>query len=146
MLRPQVLAVAFLVNAGCVTTLPTPSANIDEARAFMAAYAEDLREHDRAGLIARYDPQGTWFVIGGKRWFDTHDKVRQAYSTEWTGPAGFMWHDLHYEQVGNDTIMVLGEFDWGTAGGPRRHSYTGLLVRRDGQWRIRLENELPVGK
>jgi hypothetical protein len=38
--------------------------------------------------------------------------------------------------------MVVGRFEWTDAGGKMLPiSYTGLLVRRDGEWRIRLEDE-----
>lgn len=67
------------------------------------------------------------------------------YTTRWSPPASFEWRGLAYEPVGPDAVVVTGQFLWGEASGaPLTFSYTGLLVRRDGRLRIRLEDEDPA--
>ena len=146
---PTVLAAALLV-AGCadhappVSSVAAPATIEAEARAFMAAYAEDLREHDREGIAARYDPDGAWMIFDGERGFVTAPELRRSYLEKWRGPESFAWRDLAYEVVGPDSVVVVGGFDWGRGGKVNAMSYTGLLRRRDGALRIRLENEGPV--
>jgi hypothetical protein len=44
--------------------------------------------------------------------------------------------------VGDDSVIVVGLFDWGLADGRKlTFSYTGLLVRIEGELKIRLEDE-----
>jgi hypothetical protein len=67
------------------------------------------------------------------------------YARSWQPPSSFDWQDLSYEPVGRDAILVVGRFAWGVgpAAPPIAMSYTGLLRRRDGVLRIRLEDESP---
>lgn len=139
---------ASLALAGCASTPPAPApaagAIEAEVRAFMAAYADDLREHDRQGIAARYDTEGAWMIFDGDREFVSAAELRQSYLEKWNGPDSFVWRDLSYEVTGPDSVVVVGEFDWGKGGKVNAMSYTGLLRRREGAWRIRLENEGPV--
>jgi len=136
--------------AGCASIPPAapptvPVAAVEaEARAFMAAYADDLRQHDREGIAARYDPDGAWMIFDGQREFVSAADLRRDYLEIWRGPESFAWRDLAFEVTGPDSVVVVGNFDWGGGGKVNAMSYTGLLRRRDGAWRIRLENEGPV--
>lgn len=114
-----------------------------EARTFMAGYAEDLLAGDIVAIANRYDRSGAWRMGEGEKAFDTWDGIRRIYAEEWQKPATFAWRDLSYEPVGPDAIMVLGLFDWGfDDGGPAiTVSYTALMVRQEGELRIRLEDE-----
>ena len=144
MRNSMVLAAAIALSA-CVTIPNAPSAAAveAEARAFMDAYAVDLREHDREGIAARYDANGAWMIFAGEREFVPAAKLREQYLTGWQGPTSFAWRDLAYEVAGPDSVVVVGAFDWGTDRGVRRMSYTGLLRRSGDGWRIRMENEGP---
>jgi hypothetical protein len=113
-----------------------------DAREFMAGYAEDLRSGRRQSIVDRYDKRGAYRVGEGEKNLESWELIRAAYMTQWTPPASFAWRDLSYEVIGNDSVIVIGLFDWGLADGRRiAFSYTGLLVKHNGELRIRLEDE-----
>jgi hypothetical protein len=113
-----------------------------DAREFMASYAEDLKSGKRLSIVDRYDRRGAYRVGEGEKTLESWELIRAAYMTQWTPPATFGWRDLSYETVAPDAVLVIGLFDWGLADGRRiAFSYTGLLVRQDGELRIRLESE-----
>lgn len=113
-----------------------------EARAFMDAYARDLRSGAREAIVARYDHRGSYRVGGGEKTLEPLDSIRAVYTGRWQPPAAFEWRDLSYEVLGDDAVMVVGRFEWTDRQGRTfPYSYTGLLVRQDGEWRIRLEDE-----
>ncbi|HEU4562745.1 MAG TPA: hypothetical protein VFS20_33250 [Longimicrobium sp.] len=116
---------------------------VSEARAFMESYAVDLREGRRDAIIARYDPRGAYMMGRGEKRLLPTDSITAIYrGNQWQPPASFTWNDLSYEVVGPDAVVVAGTFDWGIdASRKLRVSYTGLLLRRDGRWMIRLEDE-----
>lgn len=114
---------------------------IAEAKAWMAGYGENLATGDRAAIAARYDPQGAWFGMNAAKTFRTYAEIRARYDTVWQPPTSFRWIDLSYEAVGPDAVVVTGQFHWGIPGGSRTYSYTGLLRRIDGAFRIRIEEE-----
>jgi hypothetical protein len=122
---------------------PKDEVSIDvDAREFMAGYAEDLRRGRRQSIVDRYDRRGAFRVGEGEKNLESWELIRAAYMTQWTPPASFVWRDLSYEPVGNEAVIIVGLFDWGLADGRRlTFSYTGLLVRQDGELRIRLEDE-----
>jgi len=119
-----------------------------EAQQFMERYAADLRSHDRSALAARYDRDGATVVFNGERNARTFDEIQARYREQWIGPVSFEWRDLAYEVLGPDSVIVTGEFDWGSPDGIESYSYSGVLQRRDGEFRIRLEVEslLPDGQ
>lgn len=132
--------------AACAS-VPTPPATAtigSEARAFMAAYAADLRAHDREAIAARYHPDGAHMIFDGMREFVSAADLRKSYLEGWTGPKSFAWRDLTYEVTGPDSVVVVGGFDWDDGKAVRKMAYTGLLRRTAGGLRIRLENEGPV--
>ena len=117
---------------------------VEEATAFMASYADDLRAGNRTAIAARYDRSGAWRVGDGMAQLDTWERISAIYaSAQWQPPAAFEWRDLAYEPAGPDAVVVVGRFAWTPAAGqpPLVYSYTALLIRRDGVWRIRLEDE-----
>ncbi|HZV84356.1 MAG TPA: DUF4440 domain-containing protein [Brevundimonas sp.] len=153
-MRP-ILAAALAVTlaggaaAGAVAqTVPPPSETRDnaDARAFMDAYAQDLRNTDREAVIGRYDPAGVWFVGGGRGEWLSPDRIAENYrSASWRPPADFAFEDLAFVTAGDDVVTVTGRFNWPRADGSARTiAYHGLLVRIDGRWRIRVEDETPV--
>ena len=113
-----------------------------DAREFMASYAEDLRNGRRQSIVDRYDRRGAYRVGEGEKTLESWDLIKAAYMTQWTPPATFGWRELSYETVSAEAVIVIGLFDWGLADGRKiAFSYTGLLVRQDGELRIRLESE-----
>jgi hypothetical protein len=114
-----------------------------EARAFMESYAQDLRSGAREAIVARYDRRGAYMVGNGRKELLPVESLRGIYTgADWQPPATFEWRDLSYEVLSDDAVMVVGRFEWTDAAGKMLPiSYTGLLVRRDGEWRIRLEDE-----
>ena len=115
-----------------------------EAERFMADYGAELRAGDRAAIARRYDRRGAWRVGHGDAVLESWDRIQATYAgAQWQPPAAFEWRDLAYEVAGPDAVVVVGRFAWTPAAGrpPMIFSYTGLLVRQDGQLRIRLEDE-----
>lgn len=113
-----------------------------DAREFMASYAEDLRNGRRQAIVDRYDRRGAYRVGEGEKTLESWELIRAAYMTQWTPPASFGWRELSYERVAPEAILVIGLFEWGLADERRiTFSYTCLLVRQDGELRIRLEAE-----
>jgi hypothetical protein len=125
-------------------------ANQIEAEMFMARYANELRAGDRAAIAARYDRRGAWRLGHGEKSFEQWPAIRDFYAgPQWQPPASFEWRDLTFEPAGPDAVVVAGLFRWGSGGAePRTYSYTALLIRQDGELRIRLEDESgrPAGR
>lgn len=143
------LAASLVVSlgAGCAPAPGSPSPEgasslVREAEAFMASYANDLRTGARQSIVDRYDPRGVYFVGNGRKELTPLDSVRATYLGRWRPPATFEWQDLSYEPAGPDAVVVVGRFVWGVSAERRfTYSYTGLLLRRDGRLRIRVEDE-----
>lgn len=113
-----------------------------EVRAFYESYSEDLRRHRRDSLIGRYDPRGLFFLGDGRMAFETFDALKNYYMTEWKGPRSFRWRDLSVEVMSPDAVVVVGRFEWQSEEGDlQTFSYTSLLVKHSGGWRIRVEDE-----
>ena len=109
---------------------------------FFEEYGEDLRQHRKEAIAERYDRAGSWRMGAGRKVFTTFDEVKTLYTTKWTGPKSFAWRDLTVEVLSPDAAVVLGLFEWpNPAGEVRTYSYTGVLVKREGKWRIRVEDE-----
>ena len=148
-MRHFALLAFALVPAAAAAQAPATAAAeapiVAEARAFMQSYAEDLWQGNRAAIAARYDPSGAWHVGPGVAELESWDRIDQRYRRRWSPPASFQWRDLAFEPLGPDTVLVVGGFRWWPQKKadkpPLEYSYTGLLVRRNGQLRIRLENE-----
>lgn len=118
---------------------------VGQARAFMKSYADDLIQGNRAAVSARYDPSGAWHVGPTGAELESWEKIDSRYRRRWAPPSSFEWRGLAYEQVGPDTVLVVGGFNWWPLkkadAPPLAYSYTALLVRRGGELKIRLENE-----
>ena len=111
-------------------------------RQFYESYADDLRQHRREGIADRYDRRGVYMMGNGQKNLVTFEDVKARYLTKWKGPKSFEWHDLSFEILTPDIAVVLGRFEWHTEDGKTlKFSYTGVLVKRDGKWRIRVEDE-----
>ncbi|HEY0052439.1 MAG TPA: DUF4440 domain-containing protein [Caulobacteraceae bacterium] len=153
-MRPILAAALAMALAGgaaagaAAQTVPPPAESRDHAsaRAFMDAYAQDLRNTDREAVIGRYDPAGVWFVGGGQGEWLRPAQIAENYRSEaWRPPADFAFQDLAFVTAGDDVVTVTGRFNWPRPDGSARAiAYHGLLVRIDGQWRIRVEDETPV--
>jgi hypothetical protein len=146
----RIVPLFLLPLAACSVRVQTPAtvraaenSLVGEARAFMESYASDLREGRRDAIIARYDPRGAYMMGRGEKKLLPTESITAIYrGNQWQPPASFAWHDMSYEVLGPDAVVVAGVFDWGIdAERKLRVSYTGLLVRRDGRWMIRLEDE-----
>ena len=121
-----------------------PPALRAEAERFMAAYADAPRAGDRAAIARRYDRRGAWRVGHGEAVLESWERIQAIYAgDQWRPPVAFEWRDLAYEPAGPDSVMVVGRFAWTPIQGrpPFVYSYSALLVRQDGELRIRLEDE-----
>ena len=114
-----------------------------EAKKFMDAYAVDLRDHNAEAIAGRYSRSGAYALGAGAKVFRAYDEIKSTYLEKWRGPSSFEWQDISYELLGPDAVMVAGKFSWGRGDTrePLVFSYTGILLREDGELRIRLEDE-----
>jgi hypothetical protein len=119
------------------------SAIVAEARAFMDGYARELAAADREAIAARYDRGGAYLIFDGEREFSEWSVLAERYRTRWMPPVAFEFRDLVFEPVGTAGVVVNGDFYWTVEAGrpPLRFDYTALLVRQEGELRIRLEDE-----
>jgi ketosteroid isomerase-like protein len=133
---------AIAQNASNSSAQKRIAAAEQEVRQFYESYADDLRQHRREGIADRYDRRGVYLMGNGQKRLVTFEDVKARYLTKWKGPRSFEWHDLSFEIVAPDIAVVLGRFEWHTEDGKTvNFSYTGVLVKRDGRWRIRVEDE-----
>jgi ketosteroid isomerase-like protein len=136
------LSPASAQNKKVATTQNDIAAAEMELRRFYESYTEDLRQHRREAIADRYDKRGVYMMGNGQKKLVTFDAVKSRYMSEWKGPKSFQWHDLSLEILAPDVAVVLGRFEWhGEDGKIFKFSYTGVLLKRDGQWRIRVEDE-----
>ena len=78
----------------------------------------------------------------GNKTLGTFRELRGRYIEKWKGPKAFEWKDMSFEILLPTVAVVLGKFEWQTADGKLfKYSYTGVLVKRDGRRRIRVEDE-----
>ena len=137
--------IAAPASAQPSTTIAAESPLVAEARAFMVSYGEDLIQGNRAEVAARYDPNGAWHVGPTGAELESWEKIDNRYRRRWSPPSSFQWQGLAFEQVGPDTVLVVGGFHWWPLkkadAPPLVYSYTALLVRRGAELKIRLENE-----
>jgi hypothetical protein len=134
----------FFAAAAPLTAQPAEPPVVAEARAFMISYAEALLAGDRAGIAARYDRRGTYFLGHGAKSFEEYPHIQGIYASDgWQPPFRFEWRDLSFEPVGADAVVIAGQFLWTPREGaqPLTFSYTAMLHRQDGVLRIRLEDE-----
>ncbi len=113
-----------------------------EVREFYDSYAEDLRRHRREAIAERYDPRGVFFLGHGVKTLRSFEETKNRYLTKWAGPKSFEWKDISVEVLSPDAAVVVGLFDWQVdTGQTLTYSYTGLLIKHSGRWRIRVEDE-----
>lgn len=144
MLWTTLLPVALLALAAVPAAAQgADSMLVADARAFMDAYARDLASASREALAGRYDRRGVHIMFNGERQTVPWEALREQYATHWQPPAAFEWRDLAFEPAGPDAVVVNGHFLWTLRPGetPMRFRYTSLLLRQDGELRIRLEDE-----
>jgi len=113
-----------------------------EVRQFFEGYAEDLRQQRRDAIADRYDRRGAYMMGNGQKRLSTFEELRSRYVDKWKGPKSFEWKDLSFEVLSPGVAVVVGRFEWQTTDGKMfKYSYTGVLTKREGQWRIRVEDE-----
>jgi hypothetical protein len=114
------------------------------ARTFMEAYAQDIRSGDGPAVAARYHPEGAYFNGGVMSAAD----ILSSYSEGWEGPTSFSWRSLNFEVLGPAAVLATGTGLWGQADGEETMDvlYASLLVRSEGEWKIRVEDETVVNE
>lgn len=139
----MIIAAGVFAASGQNTDRPTTPLETERSvRAFYEEYADDLREGRREAIANRYDRRGAYLMGNGSKSLQTFEQIRERYMTKWSAPVSFEWHDLSVEVISKDAAVVLARFEWATSAGKiLNFSYTGLLVKQDGKWRIRVEDE-----
>jgi quercetin dioxygenase-like cupin family protein len=113
-----------------------------EIREFFNSYAEDLRLHRGDAIAARYDSRGYFRMGNGTKTLVSYEDNQKRYLNNWAGPKSFKWKNLSIEVLSPDSAVVTALFDWRIGSSESRlYSYTGLLTKQSGKWRIRLEDE-----
>jgi CubicO group peptidase (beta-lactamase class C family) len=138
----MLLAPLITSCAPAAVDTPRPASVEEEARHFMAGYAADLLSHDPDAIAARYSRRGAYVVLPGSRALVPYDSILSEYrAAAGQGPDVFEWQGLSYDVLNDDIVAVVGTFHWESVERRVLGSYTSLLVREDGELRIRLENE-----
>ena len=116
-----------------------------EVQAFMEEYAAELSARNAEAVAARYSRLGAYRMGHGRKQFNSYDSIRVGYIRRWQGRSQhqFEWRDLSFEVLGPESVLVAGKFEWsrGDSVEALKMSYTGVLIRQDGAWRILLEDE-----
>ena len=152
MIDKWLLALALLFSASLLHAQPVALVEppiVAEAKAFMSAYAEDLRAGDRAAIPARYSSHGAYTLGWNLKRFESPAAIAASYAGPgWQKPHSFSWVDLSYEPLSADSVVVVGGFLWGVddKSTPLTMTYTALLRREAGGLRIRVEHENLIGK
>jgi hypothetical protein len=142
-IRSMLCLAVLLFAATSVHAEPTPAEKlVAGARVFMEQYGKDLRAADRAAVVGRYDPRGSYSVGHGRNQLLSREETHTRYFTKWSPPESLSWKDLVFEAVGPEAVIVTGLFEWKAAGKPAiTCSYTGLLTGGPEKLVIRLEDE-----
>jgi hypothetical protein len=127
---------------------PTATDILDLAHFFMDTYADDVTAGDRKALVNRYSRRGTIFIGGEWKEELTFDKLSSEYAKSWKPPVTFRWQGLAYEKLGEQSVMVTGGVARSDQAGAETtsHSYAVLLVKEDGELRIRMESGAPPAR
>ena len=135
------LHLCFFCVAATAQNMPM-SATERELRQFYDAYTEDLRQRRPEAIANRYDARGYFSLGNGTKRFVSFEDNKKQYMTRWTGPKNFDWKDLSFEVLSPTPAADAGLFDWTSASGQKETlSYTAILTKQSGQWRIRIEDE-----
>jgi hypothetical protein len=144
-MRTKLLLISFCISllpAVTAAQIRNESALVKELRQFYDSYGEDLRKHRSEAIANRYDERGHFSLGNGAKRLVSFEEGRKRYTTQWTGPKGFTWKDLSFEITSSNSAAVVGLFEWTSASGETdTFSYTAVLTKRSGQWRIRVEDE-----
>ena len=136
------MSLCATAQQGSTKTAKEIAAAEQEIKQFYESYAEDLRQKRREAIADRYDRRGIYMMGNGRKSLETFDAVRERYLNKWNGPKSFQWKDLSIDVLSRDVALVLARFEWETDKGEiYKYSYTGVLVKRDGKWLIRVEDE-----
>jgi hypothetical protein len=113
-----------------------------ELKAFYESYAEDLRLGRREALGERYDDRGAFNLGNARKAFKSLSETKAHYLGRWSAPKNFTWKDMTIDVLTPESAVVMALFDWQTpTGDPVTYSYTGVLTKRSGKWKIRVEDE-----
>jgi hypothetical protein len=140
-------ALAFLAIIGLLQGCASSSARTIRAGqilAFFDEYARDLREGRRREIADRYSRSGTFFLGNGRKELSSFDYIRRDYLTRWEAPTDFRWCDLSIVSRSSNSAVVAARFEWSNGTQVHRYSYLAVLVRENGELRLRLEDESPL--
>ena len=135
------------INSQTTAKTPSPtsadvSATERELREFYDIYRDDLVKQRREEIANRYDARGYYGLGNGRKELVSFEDNKRRYLKEWSGPKAFEWRDLSYEILSPSAATVAGLGEWTAVSGQKTVlSYTALLTKQAGQWRIRVEDE-----
>src|SRR5262245_22371394 len=142
------LPFVWVIAAGCGANAPETPPTVDviaEAKVLLATYQEASMAGNGRALAALYHSEGAWWLGDGKKSFATPDSIAKFFAVDkpvGVGPAEWEFHDLSFEPIGSDAVVVAGRFHWRSKDGRSDTlSYSALLVRQGGSLKIRVEDE-----
>lgn len=113
-----------------------------ELKRFYDDYADDLIKGRGEAIANRYDARGYYSLGNGSKRLVSFDDAKKRYTTAWSAPKSFAWKDMSFELLSPTSATVTGLFDWERPSGEKLTlSYSGVLTKQSGQWRIRVEDE-----
>ena len=113
-----------------------------EVREFFDSFAEDLRQHRREAIVNRHDPHGYFKMGNGKKTFRSFEETKNHYLNKWKGPKSFELKDISIEVLSPEAVVAVALLEWQRSTGEIMIlSFTGLLIKHSGEWRIRVEDE-----
>ena len=113
-----------------------------EVNEFLSSYTKDLVGHKKSELVDRFDPRGYYKLGNGIKRLYSFEDVREWLTNRWAGPESLSFRDVSIEVLSPSAALVAAIMEWGNENGSKEiYSYTGLLIKHEGKWRIRLEDE-----
>lgn len=113
-----------------------------EVKAFFKTYAEHLVQNHKEAIADLYDPSGCYILGNANKSFLSFEENKKYYLTRWTAPKSFEWNDLSIEIISPSAVVATAIFNLERSTGEKMtYSYTGLLIKQSGKWRIRVEDE-----
>lgn len=101
-----------------------------------------MRQNLREKIANLYDTSGCYILGNANKEFLSFEENRKFYLTKWTTPKYFEWKDISIEIISSEAAVVTALITLEkTTGEKMSYSYTGLLVKKSGEWRIRVEDE-----
>jgi ketosteroid isomerase-like protein len=119
------------------------AAVVSELNIFMENYADILRKREMEKIADLYYDSGIVISGNGFNEFSSFDSIRSHYLKQPRDPINFKWDEIRIDPLAGDLALITSVFYWNFPDKPdtAKFSYTGLLTKTSGGWKIRHEHE-----